>query len=290
MWLEIVVLSVVEGITEFLPVSSTGHMILARELMGLPESEALDAFLVIVQAGAILAVLSVFWPLFLKWLKAWLQFFARDSNPAGALLEAENAATKVVAAEGVALRAQSIAVALSVLPFALLGFVLKDWVKSLFSHGVVAWALITGGVFILVAERLLAREHAEKPSAEFSFRDAAIVGLGQCLALWPGFSRAAATLLFARFAGFSRPAAAEISFLVGLPTLLGVAGYEALKSWRYLDAQWYGYLAVGIVIAWVVAYVCVKTFVAFLKRFPLSVFAWYRIAVGVGILWWFRGA
>jgi len=287
-WLAIIVLAVVEGVTEFLPVSSTGHMILARSLMGLPASEALDAFLVIVQGGAILAVVSVFWRLFVKWIKAWLQFFVRGSNPAALLLEAEQNAVAVVAAEGPALRAQSLAVVLSVLPFALFGFFAKDFVKSLFSANVVACALIVGGVFILVAERFLSRRVDERRSEEFGFRDALFVGLGQCLALWPGFSRAAATLLFARFSGFSRSASAEISFLVGLPTLLGVSGYEAMKSWQHLDAQWWTYLAVGIVIAWVVAYVCVKTFVAFLRRYPLSVFAWYRIVVGIFILWFFR--
>jgi len=274
-WFDIVLLSVVEGITEFLPVSSTGHMILTRSFLGLPESEALDAFLVIVQAGAILAVVSVFWKLFVKWILAWVQFFVRFATP------------QIAAAEGVALRAQSLAVAASVIPFAILGLLFKDVVKSLFSPQVVAYALITGGVFILVGERFLARKHDERPTSDFGFRDAAIVGIGQCLALWPGFSRSAATLLFGRFAGFSRSAAAEISFLVGLPTLLGTAGYEAIHEARYLDAGWMSYLAVGILIAWVVAYVCVRTFVAFLRRFPLSVFAYYRIAAGALILWYF---
>jgi undecaprenyl-diphosphatase len=263
-------------------------MILVRSLMGLPQSEALNAFLVIVQGGAILAVISVFWRLFLKWLKAWLQFFVHGRNPVALLLEAEENTVSLVAAEGPALRAQSLAVVLSVLPFALVGFLAKDFVKSLFSPNVVAWALIVGGVFILVSERFLARHTNERPTKDFGFKDAILVGIGQCLALWPGFSRSAATILFARFGGFSRSAAAEISFLVGLPTLFGVAGYEAMKEWRHLDATWWSYLAVGIFVAWVVAYVCVKTFVAFLRRYPLSVFAWYRIVVGIGILLYFR--
>lgn len=286
-WFEVIVLSVVEGVTEFLPVSSTGHMILASSLMDLPPSAALDAFLIIVQGGAILAVVSVFWRLFLKWIKAWLQFFVHGRNPVALVLEAEENALSIVAAEGPALRAQSLAVVLSVIPFALVGYFAKDFVKSLFSAHVVAWALIVGGVFILLAERFLARHTNERPTKDFGIKDALLVGMGQCLALWPGFSRSAATILFARFGGFSRSAAAEISFLVGLPTLFGVAGYEAMQEWHHLNAQWWSYLAVGIVVAWAVAYVCVKTFVAFLRRYPLSVFAWYRIAVGVGILWYF---
>jgi undecaprenyl-diphosphatase len=278
MWLDIIILSVVEGITEFLPVSSTGHLIITKHFLGLPDSEALDAFLIIVQAGAILAVISVFWKLFLRWVLAWMQFFKSKSESVG------SGSFEIKAAEGIALRQQSLCVALSVVPFAIIGFVLKDFVKSLFSVPVVAWALIVGGVFILVAEYFMRGKQNERELSTYSIRDSVIVGLGQCLALWPGFSRAGATLVFARFSGFSREAAAEISFLVGLPTLLGTASYEALKTWRHLSNEWVVYLLVGIVIAWIVAFICVKSFVAFLRRFPLSVFAYYRIVFGTFLL------
>ena len=282
MWLEIVLLAIVEGITEFLPVSSTGHLIITKSLLNMEKSPQLDAFLVIVQAGAILAVISIFWKLFLKWFFAWVQLVA----PRWALAHpGEENPLRLQAAEGVALRQQSLSVAVSVIPFAIIGFFMKDFVKSLFSYYVVAWALIVGGIFIILAEWFMRNAKIERGVEEYKLRDSLIVGLGQCLALWPGFSRAGATLIFARFAGFSRAASAEISFLVGLPTLLGTAGYEALKEWKHLDAQWIQYLVVGILISWFVAFICVKTFVAFLRRFPLSVFGYYRILFGALLLW-----
>jgi undecaprenyl-diphosphatase len=285
MWLEVVVLSIVEGVTEFLPVSSTGHMILAKALMGLPESDALNAFLVIVQAGGILAVVSLFWPLFLKWIQAWLALRPRHFQ------NAQQSPIKVVFQEtddAGAFRRQSMAFALSVVPFAICGFLFGKTIKTFFHPNVVSWALICGGVFILLAEHFLKNRTDDKAVKDYSFKDALWVGVGQCLALWPGFSRAAATLLFGRFAGYSRTASAEISFLVGFPTLLGVAGYEAMKEWKHLTSEWLLYVGVGIAIAWVVAYFCVKTFVAFLKKYPLSVFAWYRIGVGILMLIYFN--
>ena len=283
MWIDVLILSIVEGVTEFLPVSSTGHMIIAKSLLGMEDSDALNAFLIIVQGGAILAVVSLFWKLFLKWAVAWLQFFspATGGEKFGSAL--------VPAAEGVSFRLQSVLVSVSVIPFALLGYIGKDFIKSLFNYRVVSWGLIAGGIFILASEFLLRRRSAERSVETFGVKDALLVGCGQCLALWPGFSRSAATLLFGRVMGFSRSASAELSFLIGLPTLLGVASYEALKEWRHLSAEWLGYLAVGVVVSWIVAYVCVKGFVAFLKRFDLTVFAWYRIVFGAFILWYLEG-
>lgn len=272
-WLDIVILSVVEGVTEFLPVSSTGHMIIVKDLMHLENSKALDAFLVIVQSGAILAVVTLFWPLFMSWLKAWAALVTK-SNTHGA--------------ESIKLRQQSIFIALSVLPFAIVGLLNKDLIKSMFSINVVAMALIVGGVLILIDEFFLQRFHkTERATDTFTLRDALVVGVGQCLALWPGFSRSAATILTSRALGFSRAAAAEVSFLVGLPALLGTAGYESIKEAKHLTPEWLGFLAVGILISWFVAYVCVRSFVAFLKRFPLSIFAVYRIVVGCVLLFYF---
>jgi undecaprenyl-diphosphatase len=112
-----------------------------------------------------------------------------------------------------------------------------------------------------------------------------VVGLGQCCALWPGFSRSAATIIFGRWRGFSRTAAAEVSFLVGLPTLCGTALYETKQSWELIDAQLRNQLAVGIVVSWFTAYICVKSFLIFLRRFPLTVFAYYRIIVAALLLY-----
>ncbi|MEY3903948.1 MAG: hypothetical protein RL189_3254 [Pseudomonadota bacterium] len=273
--LDSVWLSIVEGVTEFLPVSSTGHMILARHFLGLEKTEAMDAFLVIVQAGAILAVVTVFWPTLLGWLRGWFALLTRKSDQSAALIGA---------------RIQSIFFALSVLPFAVFGFVFKDFVKSLFEVRVVAYALLTGGVIILADEWFFSRRRAgkERTVEQFSLVDALLIGLGQCMALWPGFSRSAATIITGRWRGFSRTAAAEISFLVGLPTLCGTALYEAKSSWHLIDSEMRHQLLVGILIAWFTAYICVKWFVAFLKRFPLTLFAYYRILVAGFLLYFIR--
>lgn len=268
-WFDIFILSVVEGITEFLPVSSTGHMIIVRDLLMLPESEALSAFLVVVQAGAILAVLSVFAKLFLNWFYAWI------------------GAVKVTA-ERDAFRRQSISVAASVLPFAIVGFIFKTQIKALFSPIVVAYALLVGGVLIIVTERFLKNVEAKKTINDLTIKDGLLIGLGQCLALWPGFSRSAATIISARALGYARPDAAEVSFVIGMPALLGTALYETLKEWQHLSGIWLAYLAVGIVVSWAVAYVCVKGFVGFLQKFSLSTFAYYRILLALLLLWYFK--
>jgi undecaprenyl-diphosphatase len=270
--IDTICLSIVEGVTEFLPVSSTGHMILVRQMLGLEKSESLDAFLVIVQAGAILAVVTVFWPTLLGWLRAWMALLLRKSNAGAAMIGA---------------RLQSIYFALSVIPFAVFGFVFKNQIKALFDVRVVAYALLVGGVLILVDEHFLAkRRNARERSLEsLGLKDALLVGLGQCCALWPGFSRSAATIITGRWLGFSRTSAAEISFLVGLPTLCGTALYEAKSSWYLIDNELRGQLLLGILISWVVAYLFVKLFLAFLKRFPLTIFAWYRIALSLVIFY-----
>lgn len=275
--LDAVVLSVVEGVTEFLPVSSTGHMILFQKLLGVEETEAVDAFLVIVQSGAILAVLTVFWPTFLRWTRAWLR-----------LLPFVRARGEGEGATSVSDRVQSVYFALSVVPFALVGYFNKDFIKSLFDVRVVAYALLFGGFFILLDEWFLSRRRSgkERSIESFSIVDSLVIGLGQCLALWPGFSRSAATIIFGRWRGFSRTASAEVSFLIGLPTLCGVALYEAKSSWHLISEDLRFQLAIGIGVAWVTAFVCVKSFLIFLKRFPLSLFAYYRILVA-GLLLYF---
>jgi undecaprenyl-diphosphatase len=274
--LDAIVLSVVEGITEFLPVSSTGHMILFQRLLGVEESEAVDAFLVIVQSGAILAVVTVFWPTFMRWLRAWVSLIGLSRSDGRARVIGD--------------RVQSIYFALSVIPFAVVGYFNKDFIKSLFDVRVVAYALLFGGLFILVDEWFLAprRSGKERSLESFSLVDSLVIGLGQCLALWPGFSRSAATIIFGRWRGFSRTSSAEVSFLIGLPTLCGVAVYEARSSWELISEEMRLQLLVGIGVSWITAFICVKSFLIFLRRFPLSIFAYYRIIVAALLLYFWN--
>jgi undecaprenyl-diphosphatase len=274
-WFDIIVLSIVEGITEFLPISSTGHMIITQRLLHIESTEQLEAFLVIVQGGAILAVITVFWATFLRWLKAWVNLLPLKThfgNPGDLSRD----------------RYQSLFVASAVIPFGILGFLLHKQIKSLFDLHVVAWALITGGLAILFSNWLFARQKPhEKQTKELTLKDALILGLGQCLALWPGFSRSAATIITGRLRGYSQGSAAELSFLIGLPTLFGAASYEMIKEAKVLDATWLGFLGGGILIAWIVAYIFVKAFIFFLQRYSMNVFAYYRLLVGAALLWFF---
>ena len=274
-WFDIIVLSIVEGITEFLPVSSTGHMIITQRLLNMTSTEQLDAFLVIVQGGAILAVITAFWGTFLRWAKAWaslLSFGPRASLPGDASHD----------------RLQSAFVVSAVIPFGVLGFLLHKQIKSLFDIHVVAWALITGGIAIIASDYIFARRNLRaRGTKDLSFADAVVLGFGQCLAFWPGFSRSAATIITGRLRGFSQESAAELSFLIGLPTLFGAASYEMIKEAKVLDAAWLSFLGGGIIIAWIVAYIFVKGFILFLQKYSMKVFAYYRLLVGAALLWFF---
>lgn len=275
MLLKIILISIVEGITEFLPISSTGHMLITQRLLDIKDSEEFTAFLIIVQAGAILAVVTVFWDRFLLWLQAWLSFI-RNNKAQASMQEA---------------RRESLGILLAVVPFAIAGYLLKDHLDLLFSTRVVALALITGGILLGLVDYLSNRISLPCSCQErdFTLKMALLLGLGQCLALWPGFSRSAAIIITGRLTGFSQNRAAELSFLIGLPTLVGAASYEALHSARALmSPEWLTYLAVGITVAWVFAYLFVKWFINYLRKHSLMVFAVYRVAIGIAILAFMR--
>jgi undecaprenyl-diphosphatase len=277
-----VVTGTVEGVTEYLPVSSTGHMILSDSLLGVQKypdvtvagvtdrkgravsmERVADDYIVIIQLGAILAVL--------------VAFFGRVRGVLTGLCRGDGQSVSL---------ASSILVAF--LPAALLGFLFKDAISAyLFSVEVVAAALVVGGLVILVAEYLLPKKAAESSDevAAIGWRPALTVGLCQCFALIPGTSRSLATILGGRLAGLSHTAATEFSFLVGLLTLSAASIY---KMWSLGPAltQVYpaGPASVGLLVAAVTAFVSVKWLVGYVSRNGLGVFAWYRIALGGAIL------
>lgn len=259
-----IILGIVEGVTEFIPVSSTGHLILATELLGF-DAEKWSAFNVIIQLGAILAIVALYWRTFWAVLEGLMK-----TNPVSWRF------------------VRNILVAF--LPSAILGFLLINKIEALLGNGfVVAVALIFGGVAILIIERTV------KPGeivgvAEMPFKTVVGVGLIQCLSMVPGVSRSGATILGGLSLGVERRTAAEFSFFLAIPTMLGATTLELVKHRDTLMAGasgvGFGTVAVGFVVSFIVAIVVVKAFVAYISRHGFAPFAWYRIIAGLAALVW----
>lgn len=247
-----VILGLIEGITEFLPISSTGHLIIASDWLGLPQSESNKAFEVIIQLAAILAVLTTYKERFHpKYLPLWIKVF------------------------------------IAFLPIAAIGFLLKDQVKELFTITVVPIMFIVGGIIFLFVERYL-KDH--KPSSEtlddITYYQAGIIGIAQVFALIPGTSRAGSTIVGALLAGVSRTASAEFSFLLALPVMLAASGLDLLEHYKDFTGDMALPLIVGFITAYVSAWIVMKIFIAFLSRFTFNAFGIYRIVFGAALLYW----
>ena len=249
-----ILLGIVEGITEFLPVSSTGHLILATELMGY-DAARWAVFNIAIQPGAILAIVVLYWRTFVAVGKGLLRW------DAGSVAFVRN-------------------LLLAFFPAVVLGLLFDDWIEALLENAVVvAWALIAGGVAILVVERL-ARTENVLGIAGVSVGQSVKIGLVQCLAMVPGVSRSGATIMGAMAMGVDRRTAADFSFFLALPTL---SGATALQLFKHRDEVGVGDLqliAVGFAVSFVVALAVVKAFMAVVTRHGFAPFAWYRIAAG----------
>ncbi len=255
--LHALILGIVEGLTEFLPVSSTGHLILAGDLLDFNDERG-KLFHIVVQTGAILAV-------------CW-EYRARLGAVAAGLGR-DPAAQRFVAN-----------LAIAFLPLAILGLLFGKAIKAhLFQPVPVALAFILGGVFILWAER---REHVIRFESvdELGWRDALKLGFAQACALIPGTSRSGATIIGGLFFGLSRKAAAEFSFFLAIPTLFAATAYQLWKERALLNAGDIGMWAVGFVAAFVSAFLCVRWLLRYISTHDFSLFAWYRIAFGFVVL------
>ena len=253
-------MGVVEGLTEFLPISSTGHLILAAALLDMP-GEKIKLFEVVIQTGAILAIISLYAA------KLWQTVVG---------LPTERQAQRF-----------TLNVLIGFFPAALAGVLFIDFIKgTLFNPLVVALGFIVGGFVILWAE------HLQKKGARASvddvdsvgWSDALKVGLIQCVALVPGVSRSGATIIGAMLVGFNRKAATEFSFFLAIPMLFGAAAYDIYKNRELLSAADLPLFAVGMVVSWLSAWVCVKWLLRFVGNHSFVSFAWYRIAFGGLIL------
>ena len=250
-----VILGIVEGITEYLPVSSTGHMIAASHLMGMPQTEFLKTFEIAIQLGAIAAVAGLYWRVFLL---DW-EINAR--------------------------------IACAFVPTAIIGFVLYKIIKKFLLGNVlvVAWALFAGGVVLIVFERFYRFKGTPvKRLQDISYLQALGIGLCQSLAVIPGVSRSAATIVGGLAAGVERAVIVEFSFLLAVPTMFAATVLDLLKTEAVLDAQEWGMLAVGFVVAFVVAWFSVKFFLQYVRKHDLVAFGVYRVVAAILLLLFLR--
>lgn len=246
-----IVLGIVEGLTEFLPVSSTGHLILVSDLLGLAQTGFVKSFEIAIQLGAILAVVALYWRRF--------------------LVEPET--VKRIAA--------------AFLPTALVGFALYPLVRRLLeSEMTVVVSLVLGGIVIILFERRYGRRDraSEADLSAMTYHQAVLIGLSQAVAVIPGVSRSGATIIGGLALGLSRTAVTEFSFLLAAPTMAAATGYDLLKNAGTFSAADLPALSAGFSVSFVVALVAVKSFLRFVKTHPFTAFGVYRIVAGLAFL------
>ncbi|MCK7559198.1 undecaprenyl-diphosphate phosphatase [Chitinophaga sedimenti] len=249
---EAVVIAIVEGLTEFIPVSSTGHMIIASAIMGINKDEFTKLFEVCIQLGAILAVVVLYWKKFFDFSR--FQFYIR--------------------------------LIFAVLPALILGYLLGDYIDAALENPmVVAVMLVLGGVVLLFVDKWFNKPEIDSEE-KISYFQAIRIGLFQCLALLPGVSRSAATIIGGMQQKMTRSAAAEFSFFLAVPTMAAATGYKILKGHELLTAnpENWKLLAIGNAVAFVVAMLAIKFFIGTLKKYGFKMWGYYRIVVGLAII------
>jgi undecaprenyl-diphosphatase len=262
-----ILLGIVEGLTEFLPVSSTGHLILATKLLGYDASHW-EVFNIVIQLGAILAVVVAYWRTF------WTVLIGLAGRDPASWRFVRN-------------------IVVAFIPAAIIGLALHKKIEGLLGNAeVVAWALIVGGIGILAVERLAKRSNIVGVSEMPLFTTIGI-GFIQCLAMIPGMSRSGATIMGALSLGVERKTAAEFSFFLAIPTMLGASAVELIKNRHELAASGgvgVGTIAIGFIVSFIVALGVIRGFVAVVSRRGFAPFAWYRIVVGAIALIWLHQA
>lgn len=265
-FLETIILSLIEGLTEFLPISSTAHMIFASSIMGIESDEFVKMFQVSIQFGAILAVVALFWKKFFDF-KSY-QFYIK--------------------------------LAIAVIPALILGKLFDDKIEAVLEKPVpIAIVLILGGIVFLFIDRLFKKSRINEEE-DVTIQKAVTIGFWQCLAMMPGTSRAAASIIGGMQQGLTRKMAAEFSFFLAVPTMLAVTCYSVfLKDWNYKGIEQKGYemilsssdnitaFVIGNVLAFVVAAFAIKFFIDFLAKYGFKIWGWYRILVGAILLVYF---
>ena len=252
--LRAVILGIVEGVTEFIPVSSTGHLLLTKRFFGLGEGAFWDSFIVLIQLGAILAIVVLYFA------KLWRIALGMFSNPDD--------------------RRFVVGVLVAFLPAVIIGLLAGKYIKEvLFNPWVVCFSLIVGGAILLWVDQIDHKPHLHD-ATKFPLLTYLWIGFAQCLAMIPGVSRSGATIVAALLLGADRRAAAEFSFFLALPTMLGAFVYDFYKNRAEMNADHLGIVAIGFVVSFVVAVIVVKSFLNYLTRHGFGLFVWWRVIVG----------
>ncbi|MEJ5113664.1 undecaprenyl-diphosphate phosphatase [Erwinia billingiae] len=256
------ILGIVEGLTEFLPVSSTGHMIIVGHLLGF-EGDKADTFEVVIQLGSILAVVVMFWRRLFGLIGIHFGKVPHEGTGKGHLT--------------------LIHILLGMVPAVVIGLIFHDKIKELFNPINVMYALVVGGVLLLAAEYLKPKNPKAVGVDDMTYRQAFVIGCFQCLALWPGFSRSGATISGGMLMGVSRYAASEFSFILAVPMMMGATVLDLYKSIGFLSMADLPMFAVGFLTAFVVALIAIKVFLNLIKRISFVPFAIYRFIVAAAV-------
>ncbi|MCP9754347.1 undecaprenyl-diphosphate phosphatase [Lacihabitans sp. CCS-44] len=248
--IQAIILAIIEGITEYLPISSTGHMIIGASFLGIAEHPFTKIFEVNIQFGAILAVIVLYWKRFFQSFDFYIKLLV------------------------------------AFIPAAIIGFLLNDFIDSILENvWVVAISLLLGGIVLIFIDKYFEEKtHKEEPNLKDSF----VIGLFQCIAMIPGISRSASTIIGGMFMGLTRKAAAEMSFFLAVPTMFAASAYKLLKGYKSgdltFDSEQLMLLGVGNLVAFIVAVAAIKFFIEFLQKYGFKVFGYYRIVLGIILL------
>ncbi|MFH0867078.1 MAG: undecaprenyl-diphosphate phosphatase [Bacteroidota bacterium] len=245
-FVEAIIIAVVEGITEFLPISSTGHMIITQNLLGVPSTEFVKAFTVNIQFGAILSVIVLYWKRFFQSMEFYYKL------------------------------------AVACLPL-IIAYLLEKQIDSMLgSIFIVAVSLLVGGFFLLFIDQWFDRPENEK--TELTFKKALMIGLFQIISVIPGVSRSAATIIGGMAQKLSRKNAAEFSFFLAVPTMFAASAFKLFENYKIITTDNLNLLLVGNTVSFIVAMIAIKAFIGFLSKYGFKLFGYYRIILGVIIL------
>lgn len=245
--LQSIIIAIVEGLTEFLPISSTGHMILASSIMKIQDDAFVKTFVISIQLGAIMAIVMLYAKQFLKSFSIYFKLGA------------------------------------AFIPTAIIGFLAYDFIKAyLFNSTIVAVSLILGGiVLIFIDKKLVSQESKTDLIENISYKNAFFIGLIQCFSMIPGVSRAAATIIGGVFNGLDKKQATEFSFLLAVPTMFAATGYDLLKTPVVFSKHEMFILGIGLIVAFFTAWLAVKVFLKIVENYGFKHFGYYRIILGV---------